>query len=81
MHYRNAIGMPLLGDKRKLEGYVLYKIKELLSIKKIYITIINVLIFIVSIGIAIIIIIIIITINFITISIIPVFVKSARQIC
>ena len=73
--------MPLLGGKRKLEGYVLYKIKELLSIKKIYITIINVLIFIVSIGIAIIIIIIIITINFITISIIPVFVKSAWQIC
>ena len=82
LYYRNAIDMSLLTDKLNLKCYVLYQTKELLTIAKIYITIINILIFIVSIVIVIIIIIIIIiTINVISISIITVFVKSAWQIC
>ena len=81
MYYRNAIDMSLLTDKLNLKCYVLYETKELLT--EIYITIINILIFIASIviGIFIIIIIIIITINVISISIITVFVKLAWQIC
>ena len=82
MYYRNAIDLSLLTDKLNLKCYVLYETKELLTIAKIYITIINILIFIFSIVIVIIIIIIIIiTINVITISIITVFVKLAWQIC
>ena len=83
LYYRNAIDMSLLTDKLNLKCYVLYETKELLTITKIYITIINnILIFVVSIvSVVIIIIIIIITINVITISIITVFVKSVWQIC
>ena len=75
MYYRNAIDLSLLTDKLNLKCYVLYETKELLT--EIYITIINMLIFIVSIAIVIFIIIIIITINVVNISIITVFVKSA----
>ena len=82
MYYRHALDMSLLTDKLNLQCYVLYETEELLTIAKIYITIINILIFIVSIVIAIIIIIIsIITITVITISIITVFVKFSWQIC
>ena len=80
LYYRNAIDMSLLTDKLNLKCYVLYETKELLT--EIYITIINILMFIVSIVIVIfIIVIIIITINVINIGIITVFVKSAWQIC
>ena len=79
MYHRNAIDMSLLTDELNLKCYVLYETKELLT--EIYITIINMLIFIVSIAIVIFIIIIIITINVVNISIITVFVKSTWQIC
>ena len=76
--YHNVIDMLLLTDKLKLKCYVLYETKELLTITKMHITIINILTFIISIAITIIIIIMIIfTITVITISIIIVFVKSA----
>ena len=74
----NAIDMLLLTDKLNLKCYVLCGIKELLIMTKVYITIINILMFIISIKIVII---IIITIAVITISIINVFVKSPWQIC
>ena len=74
--------MSLLTDKLNLKSYVLYETQELLTITKIYITIVNILIFIVSFVIVITIIItIIITIKVIIISIITAFVKSAWQIC
>ena len=76
LYHRNAIDMSLLTDELNLRCYVLYETKELLI--EIYITIINILMFIVSIVIAFfIIIIIIITTNVVSISIITVFVKSA----
>ena len=65
--------MSLLTYELNLKCYVLYETKELLT--EIYITNINILIFIVSIVIVIFIIIIIITINVINISIITIFVK------
>ena len=77
------IDMLLLPGKLNLKCYVLYEAKELLTITKMYFTIINVHIFIISIAIVIIIIIIniiIITITVIIISIIIVFVKPAWQI-
>ena len=73
-----------LTDKLNLKCYVLYETKEILTITKTYITIINSLIFIFSIAIVtiiIIIIIIIITITAITISIIILFIKSTWWIC
>ena len=48
MFYHNAIDMLLLTDKLNLKYYVLYETKELLAIAKMYITIINILMFIVS---------------------------------
>ena len=81
LFYHNAIDMLLLTDKPNLKCYVLYETKELLTITKMYITIINILVFIISIAIVIIIIIIIITITVITINIIIAFVKSAWWIC
>ena len=83
LYYRNAIDMLLLTNKLNFKCYVLYETKELLTITKMYITIINILIFIVSIAIVIIIIIIIIiiTITVIDISIIITFAKSTWQIC
>ena len=71
--------MLLLTGKLNLKCYVLEETKELLSIIKMYITIINILIFIISIAIVfinIIIIIIIINITIINISIIIAFFKS-----
>ena len=74
-----------LTEKLNLKCYVLYETKEILTITKTYITIINSLIFIFSIAIVtiiiIIIIIIIITITVITISIIILFIKSTWRIC
>ena len=73
-----------LTDKLNLKCYVLYETKEILTITKTYITIINSLIFIFSIAIVtiiIIIIIIIITITAMTISIIILFIKSTWWIC
>ena len=67
--------MSLLTDEPNLNVMLLYETKELLS--EIYVTTINILIFIVTIVIVIFIIIVIITINVINISIITVFVKSA----
>ena len=70
-------------DKLNLKCYVLYEIRELLTITKMYITIINTLKFIISIAIVIVvspITVIIITITVITISIIILFVKSAWRI-
>ena len=81
LFYHNAIDMLLLTHKLNLKCYVLYKAKELLTITKMYITIINILMFIISIATVIIVIIIIIIITVITISFIIVFVKSACQIC
>ena len=74
----NAIDMLLVNDKLKLKCYVLYETKELLTITKVYIAIINILIFIISIAIVIIII-TIITVT-VTISFIIIFVKSAWRI-
>ena len=71
LFYHNAIDMLL--------SYVLYETKKLLTIPKMYITIINILVFIINTAIAIIIIIIImitITINIINISTKFVYVKS-----
>ena len=68
--YHNANAMLLLADKLNLVYYVLYVTKELLSIGETYITIINILVFIINTAIAV-----------ITISIIIVFVKSAWRIC
>ena len=81
LFYHNAIDMLLLTDKLNLKCYVLYENKDLLTITKMYITIINILVFIISIAIVIIIIIIIIIITVITINIIIAFVKSAWWIC
>ena len=85
LFYRNTIDMLLLTHKLNPKCYVLYETKELLTVAKIYITIINILLFIISIAmtiaIIIIIIIIIITITVITISIIILFVKSTWRIC
>ena len=70
LFYHNAIDMLL--------SYVLYETKKLLTIPKMYITIINILVFIINIAIAIILIIIMITItiNIINISTKFVYVKS-----
>ena len=84
LFYRNTIDMLLLTHKLNPKCYVLYETKELLTVTKIYITIINILLFIISIAMTIaiiIIIIIIITITVITISIIILFVKSTWRIC
>ena len=65
----------------KLNLYILYETKELWNITKMYVTTVNILMFIISIAIVtiiiVIIIIIIITITVITIIIIIVYVKSA----
>ena len=82
LFYLNAIDMLLLTHRLNLKCYGLYETKELLSITKMYITIINIFMFIISIAIVIIIIIIIIiTINVITMSIVIPFVKFAWPIC
>ena len=81
LYYRNAIDMLLLPDKLNRKCYVLYETKELLTITKIYITIINILIFIFTIVIVIVIVFTIITSSVVTISIITVFVKSEWQVC
>ena len=70
--------MLLLTDKLNLKCYILYETKELLTITKLYITFINILMFIISTVFVNIIIIIIITV--ITISIIIEFVKSVWRI-
>ena len=74
----------ILTNKLNRKCYVLYEAKELLTIPKMYITIVNVRMFIIRIDIVIIIIIIviiIITITATTINIIIVFVKSVWLIC
>ena len=74
----NIIDMLLLTDKLNLKCYVLYETKkELLTTTKMYIAIINILIFIISIAIVFIISIIIITITVIIIA----FIKSPWWIC
>ena len=70
MFYHNAIDKLLLTDKLNLKCYVLYETKELLTITKMYITIINTLTLIISIAIVIAIIVIIIIIIIIIIIVI-----------
>ena len=77
LFYHNATDRQTM-DKLNLKCYILYETKELLTITKMYITVLNTFMFIISIAIVIttiIIIIIRITVN--TISIIIVFAKSA----
>ena len=82
LFYHNAINMLLQTNKLKLKCYVLRETKELSTITKTYITIIDVLMLIISIAtVIIIIVIIIITITVITISTIIVFFKFAWRIC